>query len=179
MLTALVLSTAAVTGPPAVDWGPPNYFAVDFAASSYSDEPGTGRFLRTLSLSGRGGRRWGRWGLGLAGELNLWAWEDLDSSTDALGAWLLGIDGEVRMVGGRVRSRISGGLAFLLEGTDDDEAGDVGFYFETRPVGFRWPFENWLLGFDPLGMMLVVPSVSGIPLVDVQFRTAFYAEFGL
>ncbi len=155
--------------------------AGELAVSPYSGAPGeTQRPFRALALGGHGAYRWGDWGAGLGVEGNLFQQLDLDGETDFLFQLLVGAEGEVLMANGRMRSRLGAGLAVLLEGTElDDEGATAGFYVDIRPAGFRWPFDGWVLGFDPVTLLVAIPEPSGIPLVDVQYRAHVYAEVTL
>lgn len=153
--------------------------APDFAFSPYSesngDDPG---LMRGLALGLHGTHRWARWGLGLALEGTLWRSVDGAGEEDWFGALHAGVEGEVLSAGGRIRSRLGGGLAVLLEGTALDEAGEVGFYIDLRPAGVRWALGDVVIGLDPLTLFATVPDAGGIPLVDVQYRVCVSAEFG-
>jgi hypothetical protein len=95
-----------------------------------------------------------------------------------MAAALYGLDVSYLSADGYVRSMISGGAAVLMEGTDIDEPGAVGFYLDMRPVTFRFQVRpDLLLAFSPLSGIFVIPDPSGIPIVDAQFRANFGVEF--
>mgnify|MGYP007114253891 CR=1 FL=1 len=173
------LLASLVIGPPgAAHAAKPWSLAGELAVSPYSEAPGeTERPFRAVALGAHLAHRWDRFGAGLAVEANVFQQEDLDGKADFVWMGLVGLEGEVLMVGGLVRSRMGGGLALLLEGTDLDNDGVVaGFYLDLHPVGFRWPFEGWVLGVDPLTLLLAIPEPSAIPLIDIQYRAHVYAE---
>lgn len=149
----------------------------EVAASPYSEAPGrVSGLFRALALGVHGAHRWDDLGAGLGFETNVWRTEDGTGGTDWLAALLLGVEGDLRMVDGRLRARVGSGLAVLLEGTAGDAPGATGFYVDLRPAGFRWPFEGSALVVDPISLVVVVPDAGGIPLVDVQYRLAVAYE---
>lgn len=166
--------TDALAAPYAPRWA----LATDLAFSPYSEggdeSPG---ILRGLALGAHATHRWGRWGLGLALEGTLWRLTDV-AGDDWFAALHIGPEGEVLSAGGRIRTRLGGGLAVLLEGSPLDDAGEIGFYLDLRPAGFRWALGEAVVGLDPLTLFTTVPDAGGIPLVDVQYRFCVYAEFG-
>lgn len=152
----------------------------EFSGSAVSDSPGEFTFARAFAPSVHGAYRWGAYGLGGGLELNVFRQQELDGGDDFLAAALIGVEGDMLSLDGRVRSRIGGGLAVLLEGTDRDEPGLTGFYVDIRPGGYRFLIaEDTLLTFDPLSLAILLPDASGIPLVDVQYRANVSVEFSL
>ncbi len=168
-------TTETLVAPYAAQWA----LATDLAFSPYSeggdDAPGV---MRGLALGAHATHRWGRWGLGLALEGTLWRLTDVVGEDDWFAALHIGPEGEVLSAGGRIRTRLGGGLAVLLEGSPLDDAGEIGFYLDIRPAGFRWALGETVIGLDPLTLFTTVPDAGGIPLVDVQYRFCVYAEFG-
>jgi hypothetical protein len=64
--------------------------------------------------------------------------------------------------------------------TDVDSAGSLGFFVDLRPLGLRFAVGSGLLfGIDPLSFTLLMPELSGIPLVELEYRTAVYLEHAL
>jgi hypothetical protein len=52
-------------------------------------------------------------------------------------------------------------------------------FLDFRPVGVRWRVgPKVTLGLEPLHFALVAPVLTGIPLLDVQYRTTVYLELG-
>lgn len=174
-IAALLLAAGPATA--AEPWA----LAGELAVSPYSGAPGESqRLFRAVALGGHGAYRWGDWGAGLGVEANLFQQLDFDGETDYLAQLLIGAEGEVLLADGRMRSRLGGGLALLLEGTElDDDGVTAGFYVDIRPAGFRWAFDGWVLGVDPVTLLVAIPEPSGIPLVDVQYRAHVYAEVTL
>lgn len=173
-ITTAAPSTPA-TDPLAATWA----LTPDLAVLPYSDGAAEGAALRGGAIGVHAMRRFGPWGVGLAVEANLWRSEDFLHHSDYFVALLAGVEGERLSAAGRVRTRVGGGLAVLLEGTDNDEAGQAGFYIDIRPVGYRWELDGVVLVLDPLSLLTAVPAAGGIPLVDVQYRVCLSAEVGL
>lgn len=68
----------------------------------------------------------------------------------------------------------------LLFDTLLDDAGEVGFFVEIRPVGLRWNVgEEVFMILDPLAIAVVAPVLEGIPLAIVQYRTMLGIEFDI
>lgn len=181
LFAAVALSTPALAAAePAAPYGATWAIAPDAAFSPYSDAGGdkSSGVMRGLALGAHGARRWGRWGAGLGVEGTLWRTDDAGGRDDWLAALHVGVEGEVLSGGGRVRSRLGGGLAVLLEGTELDGAGATGFYIDLRPAGVRWAVGETVIGLDPLTLFMTLPDAGGIPLVDVQYRFCVSVEFG-
>jgi hypothetical protein len=153
------------------------------SVSMVTEERGDVGFLRTMGVGVRAHRQSGRWGWGGGTELNFFKTRTLTGGPDWSSAALIGLDGSMLSADGYVRSMTSLGLAILVEGTETDgteldEPGSVGFFWETRPVVFRFQVRDaLLLAFCPLSGAILVPDPTGIPLVDVQFRTNLSVEF--
>lgn len=174
-LSAVDAPAAELEAPFASRWS----IAPDLAVTPYSDAGAeTADVLRGLALGVHGTRRWARWGLGLGLEATSWKNTDARGNDDVFVALHAGLEGEVLSAGGRVRTRVGGGLAVLLEGTTLDSAGATGFYLDLRPAGVRWSLAELIVGLDPVTLSVTVPDAGGIPLVDVQYRFCLYAEFG-
>ena len=68
----------------------------------------------------------------------------------------------------------------VLKGTELDEPGNMGFFADIKPGGFRFLVGDAMrLTFDPISLAVVLPDASGIPLVDIQYRSSLSLEFGL
>lgn len=177
---ALLAGAAPVEGTVKPGYAPTWSIAPEFSLSPYSESPGDDkRPARALAVGVHATRRWDKYGAGLALELNTWRGEDLEENTDFFVTALVGPEFELLSVGGRLRHRFAAGLAILIDGSENDERGGVGFYADIRPVGFRWKFDHFILGFDPMSLLANVPDAGGIPLVDIQYRGNVYMEFGL
>ncbi|MCA9557524.1 MAG: hypothetical protein H6704_24700 [Myxococcales bacterium] len=173
----LIAALAATSAHAAEPWA----LAGELAVSPYSGAEGEPqRPFRAVALGGHGVYRWGDWGAGVGVEGNLFQQLDLEGDIDFLVQLLIGAEGELLMADRRLRSRLGAGVAVLLEGTELDVDGPAaGFYVDIRPVGFRWPFDGWVLGVDPLTLLVAIPEPSAIPLVDIQYRAHVYAEVDL
>lgn len=124
----------------------------------------------------KGGYRWGRWGAFLQFEHNLWIATELDTEV-VLGAYNIGVGGEVSYFDGRARTSLAVGASILGFDTQLDDAGEVGLFLDLRPIGVRWKVRQHLrLGLDPLGFAVIGPALDGIPLVELQYRTTFWIE---
>lgn len=153
-------------------------FQVEHGQSLVSEEAGEPKLLRGFSLAGRAHYQAGRWGIGFANEYNLFRVRDVSGKWDALAAGHYGLDLSVLSADGYVRSALSGGLAVLLEGTDIDEPGAIGFYADARPMVIRMKVgRELLLAAAPISALISVPDPRGIPLVDIQFRGVIALEF--
>ena len=134
--------------------------------------------LRPLSLTAqagfRVGMRWRRWGIFAHTEAALW------QTPEGGGIYLqtaanVAIGVEHLYHRDRVRTAFAGGVSILLRGNELDRAGTTGFFADIRPAGLRWR-RGGVWGLDPIHMTIVMPVLSGIPLVDIQFRTTVYYE---
>lgn len=146
--------------------------------STVSEERGELGALRTFAVGARVHDQRARWGWGMGAEINVFETRTLTNTSDHMAAALFGLDGSVLSGDGYVRSSTSAGLAVLLEGSEIDEPGEVGFYWDVRPVAFRMQADDDLiLTFCPLSGVILVPDPSGIPLIDVQYRVNLSVEF--
>ena len=68
----------------------------------------------------------------------------------------------------------------VKETSVDEEAGAVGVFADARPLGLRWqPWQGWRLGLAPLAAKLMIPVLTGIPLVEIQYMTAVHGDWNL
>lgn len=133
--------------------------------------------VRVISAGARIHSQYDRYGLGLGAELNTFRTKTLSNTDDIQGAMLLGFDTSVLSGQGYVRSFASFGLAVLMEGGEIDEPGEVGFFAEIRPVVIRFlADEDVIIAWAPAAAGVLVPDPTGIPLVDMQFRTTVGVE---
>jgi hypothetical protein len=132
----------------------------------------------TASMAGLSlGRRWSSFDLFLRGEADRWSEAREDGSRDQVLALNLGPGAGLTYAGGRVRSSLAAGMSVLVEPTDIDRAGSAGIFFDLRPVTLRWPLgERTWLGVTPLSLTVTVPVLTGIPLVEIEYRTSVQAE---
>jgi hypothetical protein len=137
------------------------------------------RVGRTFAAGVGLGRRWGSFDAFVEGEANGWSSTRPDGSHDHALAFDLGIGAGVSYAGGLLRTSLAGGVAILGIPTDVDHAGSTGIYFDVRPIAYRWPVaRSWVLGVQPLSMSVAVPVLTGIPLIQLQFRTSLTVEYG-
>lgn len=120
------------------------------------------------------------WGVGASVSTNMWRSPTLDfEQQDWVGVINPGVAFEYRFARGFARTAITMGPSVLLLKPQTDTApGSVGVFFDLRPVGLRWQLDPSLrIGLDPLGFAVVMPDLSGIPLVDIQYMTTIRLEF--
>jgi hypothetical protein len=138
------------------------------------------RLGRTFAAGVGAGRRWGRWDAFVEGEVNGWSSTRPDGSHDHALAVDLGVGGGVSYAGGFLRTSLAAGVSILGIPTDVDSAGSTGVYVDLRPVGYRWPLARaWVVGVQPLSLTVAMPVLTGIPLIELQFRTSLTVEYGL
>jgi hypothetical protein len=131
------------------------------------------------ALGGGVDRRLGPVHAFLRGEGNLFSSERDDGSRDFAMTFNLGLGLRLDQGGGRVRSSVAAGGSWLVVPTDVDNAPSVGLFVDVRPVGFVWPLGRGArIGVFPLSLTLVMPVVTGIPLISIQYRATVFAERG-
>jgi hypothetical protein len=175
MIAMMMVAGCATPGIPKNEW----VIAPELSISNVSESPDERSFVRSIAPAVRSGYRWGKWGVGGVVEANFFRQKNLADGDDHFAALLVGVDGEVLAANGWIRSRVGGGLAVVLSGTELDEPGKTGFYADIKPGGIRFVVGDAMrLTFDPLSMAILVPDASGIPLVDIQYRSTLSLEFG-
>jgi hypothetical protein len=138
------------------------------------------RLGRTFAAGAGLGRRWGRFDGFFEAEANGWSSTRPDGSRDHSLAADLGVGGGVSYAGGFLRTSLAAGLSILGIPTDVDRAGSTGIYVDLRPVGYRWPLARaWVVGVQPLSLTVAMPVLTGIPLIEAQFRTSVTVEYGI
>jgi hypothetical protein len=138
------------------------------------------RVGRAFAAGAGAGRRWGRFDAFVEAEANGWSSTRADGSRDHALAVDVGIGAGASYAGGFLRASVAAGLSILGIPTDVDTAGSTGLYVDLRPVHYRWALPRpWVLGLQPLSLMVAMPVLTGIPLVEVQFRTSLTVEYGL
>ena len=104
-------------------------------------------------------------------EWNPWLNLQALNSTFEAGVINVGAGLEYRYFEGRCRSGFFVGPSVLLFDTALDERGSVGFFVDVIPVALTWPLKNdWSLRIEPSTLHLVVPVLTGIPLIAPQYR---------
>jgi len=126
----------------------------------------------------QGGYRFDAWGV--FGALDLERISDFTFDTEKIKLLNLGLGVEFLPFYGRIRSSISAGMSILLDETDIDEAGSVGWYIEIRPAGLRWNVgEKAAIEFTPLAFDFSAPVTEGIPLVFLSYSSFISMEWSI
>jgi hypothetical protein len=154
---------------------------INAALFAQTDDSNSPAFIaRAFGFSGRGGHRWHDKALFVSLEAQFWSSPALDSKRQIAMAINLGIGAEILSAGGLLRTSLAFGPSLLTIPTDVDSAGSLGFFVDLRPLGLRFAVGSGLLfGIDPLSFTLLMPELSGIPLVELEYRTAVYLEHAL
>jgi len=81
---------------------------------------------------------------------------------------------------GNARSAVTLGPALLLDsGSALGATTPVGIFVDLRPVGLSFILNDKLrLGVDLLGLRVLAPDLSTVPLYETQFQTSLWLEFG-
>jgi hypothetical protein len=138
------------------------------------------RVGRGVAVGLTGGRRWGAVDLFAQGEANYWSDVRSDNTHDSALAVDLGLGGAVSYAHHLLRTSLAVGTSILAVPTDVDQAGSVGVYVDLRPVGYRWALDRaWAIGIQPLSLTVALPVLTGIPLVEIQFRSSLALEYRL
>ncbi|MEO0322264.1 MAG: hypothetical protein AAF447_04870 [Myxococcota bacterium] len=183
-LTALVLASAFATRqahaqPALAEYeGTPHWVAGLDAGGSLLSLVTTGNATRTLTTHEGAfvGWRSGGWGLLLRVEHALWRIAEGDRNRTQ---HALDIAGGVEHfhASGRLRFALYAGSATLLRSNRLDAPGQTGVFLDVRPIGLFFELRGrWRLGVDPLHFAVVAPTLSGVPLVEVQFRSSVLLE---
>ena len=78
---------------------------------------------------------------------------------------------------GLLRTMFLIGPSILTRANALDPAGSVGLYVDLRPLGFSWRVnDHFAVVADLLYMTLVAPVLTGVPLIDFQFRSSLGVE---
>lgn len=157
---------------------PTNFFvSADVHASLLSDIANSSLLNPTVGWAVKGGYRPGAWGVFLQVEQDLWQSTDTSGKT-VLGALNVALGGEFVYADRFLRTSVAAGSSTLLFDTILDDAGATGFFFDLRPVGLRWsPLDQLIINLDPLSFAIVAPVLSGIPLVQIEYRTVLGVEY--
>lgn len=134
----------------------------------------------TFGYAAKFGYRWKTgWGAYFQAEHNMWTETEIDISV-LQGAFNIGIGAERSFFRDRMRTALAIGPSILLYETALDNPGTTGLFIDVRPTGVRWPVgRGYVLVLDPLTFTIVAPALGGIPLVQIQYRTAFGIEYDL
>ena len=159
-----------------------------FASSEFAAHPQPyGEYIENLSiidalfnLGIEGGLRLEEYGI--LGKVDLNPWfnsQDLKGSLKP-GVLNVGVGGEYRYFNERCRSAVFVGPSILLFDTALDTKGTTGFFLDIITVSLRWPLGDAItMRFDPATVHLVVPVLSGIPLISLQYRHTVAVEWSL
>ena len=154
------------------------FVTLDAGLSIFGEAAHREYVARAFALSARGGWRWGNWGAFLQLAPAFWFAAEGSEDDELSGALNLGGGGEYLYADGFVRTSLATGPSVLITGTDLDESGQVGFFFELRPAGLRWQVaDRWVIGLDPLVLSVIAPVLEGIPLVELEYRTTVTGEY--
>ncbi len=124
----------------------------------------------------KGGYRWGFLGLFLQFEQDFWIGTEYDVRVTQ-GAYNVAVGVDFTYFEGRAHSSIAVGPSILAFDTLLDSRGSVGWFLDIRPIGFQWDVHRFVrLGLDPISFAVVAPSLDGVPLVQIEYRTTFYLE---
>jgi hypothetical protein len=141
--------------------------------------PGNFKYIQqeqTGDIGLKGGYRINGWGI--FGQVGYNTWVSLvEGETSSPSALNVGLGTEVLFFEGRARFSLASGPSIYL--TDSSgEAGEVGFFIDLRPVGFRFPIaDSWTIGVDPLAFNFVVPVLTNIPLVVFKYISVISLEY--
>jgi len=124
----------------------------------------------------KGGYRWGFVGLFLQFEQDFWIGTEFDVRVTQ-GAYNIAVGVDFTYFEGRAHTSIAVGPSILAFDTPLDSRGSVGWFLDFRPIGLQWDVHRFVrLGLDPLSFAVVAPSLDGVPLVQIEYRTTFYLE---
>ena len=153
----------------------PQALASTYQASVYS---GVSINSRSISTGLEGGMRYGNFGLLAKVDWNPWLNTQQLKDRVQAGVLNLGVGGEYRFFGDRCRTSLFVGTSTLLFETALDSRGTTGFFLDYTPVSVRWPLgEAMTLRADPASIHLIVPVLSGIPLISFQYRHGLAVEW--
>jgi len=156
------------------------FLQADFHFSVLSDDPERSMLADTLGFGFRVGFRFDEWAIFLHLENNRWFTSELGTMSLTPGSINAGLGGEYLYFGGRARSSLVFGSSALMMDTFLLDAGEVGLFFEIRPLGFRFPVaDNLFVVFDPLTFAMVAPDLGQNALVMKEYRTLVGMEVGL
>lgn len=92
----------------------------------------------------------------------------------------IGVGMDVVYFNRRMRAAFSCGPSVLLRDNSVGNAGAVGVFVDLRPVGVRVRLTRAaVLVIDPLTFTMLLPDLTGIPLVQIEYRTVLAVEFGV
>jgi hypothetical protein len=136
------------------------------------------RVANAAAIGASFGHRWGLLDAFLRGEADHWSEAREDGSRDQVMALNVGPGVGLTYAKDRIRSSLAAGLSVLVVPTDIDPSGSLGVFLDLRPIVVRWPLyaRTWI-GVCPLSFSLTAPVLTGIPLVQVEYRTSIQGEW--
>lgn len=118
----------------------------------------------------------GHWDLYVQAEHGLWK-DDEGADRLSIQTLDLGIGAGYSYFGGHMRAVAIAGASVLLTGSQMDDPGTTGLFLDIRPAGFRWTAgDRAVIEIHPLTFALVMPTLTGIPLVYLSYRSALLLE---
>lgn len=179
LLASLFVAPAETTAAPAPMTRPPIRLAVEAHGALLAGSSGVPNLSASFGLGLRGGVEFGRWGVFLHVENDVWGAATYGNKLSP-GVLNYGVGADFRYAGGFVRTALTLGLSTLLFNTPIDNAGSTGLFLYVVPLGLRWQLSKLLtLGLDPINFVLELPSMTRIPLAHIEYRAALSLEFGL
>ncbi len=135
--------------------------------------------LGSFAYAGRIGWRKDPWDLFMVVEHGLWRdIESADEDSLSLQVLDLGLGAGYSYFNDNMRISLAAGPSILLTRSQLDAPGSTGFFFDFRPAGFRWkPGKAVSIELHPFTFAMVVPVLTGIPLVYMSYRTVLLIGF--
>jgi len=135
--------------------------------------------LGSFAYAGRIGWRKNHWDLYMMVEHGLWRdIESADEDSLSLQVLDLGLGAGYSYFDDNMRISLAAGPSVLLTRSQLDTPGSTGFFFDFRPAGFRWkPGKVVSIELHPFTFAMVVPVLTGIPLVYMSYRTVLLIDF--
>ena len=127
----------------------------------------------------RGGFRRDWWGMFM--EIQYVSWSGYAAlSRNYQSSFNAGIGAEWLYFDHRLRTAVSFGTAILAKEAPPDPVGTMGIYLDVVPAGYVFrPASNLNIVITPITLFVNVPSLKGIPLLVIQYRTVVSIEFSL
>ncbi len=135
--------------------------------------------IGSFAYAGRIGWRKNPWDLYVVVEHGLWRdIESADEDSLSLQVLDLGLGAAYSYFNDNMRISLAAGPSILLTRSQLDAPGSTGFFFDFRPAGFRWkPGKVVSIELHPFTFAMVVPVLTGIPLVYMSYRTVLLIDF--
>ena len=135
--------------------------------------------IGSFAYAGRIGWRKNPWDLYVVVEHGLWRdIESADEDSLSLQVLDLGLGAGYSYFNDNMRISLTAGPSILLTRSQLDAPGSTGFFFDFRPAGFRWTLGKVVsIELHPFTFAMVVPVLTGIPLVYMSYRTVLLIDF--